>query len=230
MLDDVGALRAEIEQQKDQLKEVFQHIESWIGPHPVSANDAARILAQHHEEVEKLKKEIKYRDDVIGLSPDGDRHAHLVSEIESLRREKKAREYYQEIVYHICQVLDRIDGKEPGHGVVCGTLETPSTEVQERMDKLVEDFKRLKYNKTTAFAVERDAYEKEAEKWKKAYLDALEEQKDPSAPVTRREFQETLLITFKAERTTKRILWERRIFYTVILVLYIIQWIVWLLG
>jgi len=57
-------------------------------------------------------------------------------EIESLRREKKARMYYQEIVYHVCNVLDRIYGKKPGHGVVCGTLETPEDETQKVMDGL----------------------------------------------------------------------------------------------
>ena len=35
--------------------------------------------------VEWLEQNIKYRDDIIGLSPDGDRHAHLVHEIERLQ-------------------------------------------------------------------------------------------------------------------------------------------------
>jgi hypothetical protein len=37
-------------------------------------------------EIERLKKEVQYRDDIIGLSPDGDRHGHLVAEIERLRK------------------------------------------------------------------------------------------------------------------------------------------------
>jgi hypothetical protein len=61
--------------------------------------------------------------------------------IDELLREKKAREYYQKIVYHVCQVLDQIDGKKPGRGIVCGTLETPSKEVQERMDEIESQLK-----------------------------------------------------------------------------------------
>lgn len=37
------------------------------------------------EIIRKLEAEVKYRDDIIGLSPDGDRHAHLVKTIEKLK-------------------------------------------------------------------------------------------------------------------------------------------------
>lgn len=53
--------------------------------------------------------------------------------------EKKRRVYYQDIVYAVCNSLDQIDGKRPGQGVVCGTVDTPTKQVQERMAKLVVD-------------------------------------------------------------------------------------------
>lgn len=53
--------------------------------------------------------------------------------------EKDRRIYYQDIVYQVCNALDRIDGKTPGHGIVCGTFEHPSADVCERMDALVQE-------------------------------------------------------------------------------------------
>lgn len=60
----------------------------------------------------------------------------LRADLKKLQREKDARMYYQEIVYRVCTMLDNIYGKKPGHGVVCGTLETPSDEVQKTMRAL----------------------------------------------------------------------------------------------
>lgn len=50
--------------------------------------------------------------------------------------EKQRRIYYQDIVYHVCNVLDRIDGKRAGHGIVCGTADEPCRDVQDRMDRM----------------------------------------------------------------------------------------------
>ena len=58
--------------------------------------------------------------------------------------EKHRRIYYQSIVYAVCNSLDAIDGKQPGHGIVCGTLEEPTSQVEDRMRKLVEELKRNK--------------------------------------------------------------------------------------
>ncbi len=57
----------------------------------------------------------------------------LQAENERLRREKAARVYYQTIVYEVCNVLDALrgDGK-----IVCGTVETPTSEVQVAMKRL----------------------------------------------------------------------------------------------
>ncbi len=67
-------------------------------------------------------------------------------EIDRLQREKDARVYYQDIVYVVCNALDSIKGRDitKGQGVVCGTLEIPSTEVQERMEQMLSEIKRLR--------------------------------------------------------------------------------------
>lgn len=59
------------------------------------------------------------------------------AEIAKLQREKQARVYYQNIVYKVCTALDAIEGRriEHGEGIVCGTLETPETEVQQAMER-----------------------------------------------------------------------------------------------
>lgn len=53
--------------------------------------------------------------------------------IKVLQREKDARIYYQNIVYAVCNALDKINRKKPGQGVVCGT---PTTQVQDQMSNL----------------------------------------------------------------------------------------------
>lgn len=59
---------------------------------------------------------------------------------ERVREERERRIYYQDIVYAVCSALDEIDGNHvsKGTGIVCGTLGSPSTEVQDRMKRLVE--------------------------------------------------------------------------------------------
>lgn len=54
--------------------------------------------------------------------------------------EKDRRIYYQDIVYQVCNALDRISGNKPGHGIVCGTADEPSREVQGAMEALVRRF------------------------------------------------------------------------------------------
>jgi len=52
--------------------------------------------------------------------------------------ERQRRIYYQDIVYYVCNIFDQIDGKSVNDEniLVCGTLKTPTTQVQDRMDKL----------------------------------------------------------------------------------------------
>ena len=58
----------------------------------------------------------------------------IIAELTSLRREKDARIYYQDIVYVVCNWLDAFLSQQ----TICGTLETPNTGVQDGM-KLVAD-------------------------------------------------------------------------------------------
>lgn len=53
--------------------------------------------------------------------------------------EKKWRLYYQEIVYAVCNLLDT-----PGNTVVCGTVEEPSMEVEDRVCELLAENTRLR--------------------------------------------------------------------------------------
>ena len=57
-------------------------------------------------------------------------------------REKDRRVYYQNIVYAVCRELDRAFSKRitHGEGTVCGTVEHPSTEVQDLMRELVAEY------------------------------------------------------------------------------------------
>ena len=57
----------------------------------IHENDAG-LEAYRDEYVEWLEEQIKYRDDIIGLSPDGDRHADLVAEIERLKERQRSDE------------------------------------------------------------------------------------------------------------------------------------------
>lgn len=61
--------------------------------------------------------------------------------------EKRRRVYYQDIVYAVCNQLDRAFGKlvTRGEGTVCGTVDQPSTQVQDLVKELVDrDYLRAK--------------------------------------------------------------------------------------
>jgi hypothetical protein len=60
----------------------------------------------------------------------------MFNQVYAPHTEKQRRIYYQSIVYDVCNLLDILDRKSPGQGLVCGTVEHPSTEVQERVAKL----------------------------------------------------------------------------------------------
>ncbi len=55
--------------------------------------------------------------------------------------EKERRIYYQSIVYEVCNALDRIDGRKPGTGIICGTADNPSDNVQRRMSELEDEIR-----------------------------------------------------------------------------------------
>ena len=48
--------------------------------------------------------------------------------------EHQGRVYYQSIVYHVCNVIDSINGTK--ERIVCGTYYTPASCVEEWMDRL----------------------------------------------------------------------------------------------
>ena len=54
------------------------------------------------------------------------------------------RVYYQNIVYAVCNILDSIDRKKPGTGLGCGTVGSPSRQVQERMATLAREIHTLR--------------------------------------------------------------------------------------
>lgn len=83
--------------------------------------------------------------DLVISAADILKHAEQQAEIKRLQREKQARIYYQNIVYHVCSVLDAIEGRHisDGTGIVCGTLETPATGVQEAMGRVRVEIERL---------------------------------------------------------------------------------------
>ena len=58
--------------------------------------------------------------------------------------EKNRRIYYQDIVYKVCNLLDRHYGRKPGTGLVCGTIEEPSNEVQDELVTLLNEYPTLK--------------------------------------------------------------------------------------
>ncbi len=57
-------------------------------------------------------------------------HTALQSRIKS---EQSRRTYYQTIVYECCNLIDEWKCKAPGHGIVCGTRDEPSTELQDTL-------------------------------------------------------------------------------------------------
>ena len=77
--------------------------------------------------------------DCLGQPCDNCRQAKAAIEA-LIEEEKKRRIYYQNIVYAVCRELDRAFSKRihRGEGTVCGTVDTPSTEVQDLMRELVD--------------------------------------------------------------------------------------------
>lgn len=67
-----------------------------------------------------------------------------LSEYEEQTKEKDRRIYYQSIVYDVCNLLDSLDGKRAGTGIVCGTLDEPSREVQKNIDGKFREYSKLK--------------------------------------------------------------------------------------
>ena len=64
--------------------------------------------------------------------------------VKGYEAEKFRRIYYQGIVYTVCIWIDQVMEKKPGGGVVCGTYETPSEEVEEALECIGANLKALR--------------------------------------------------------------------------------------
>ncbi len=93
---------AELDNIRSQAYKAIKPIEDWYGfnehrPFHEALADVVSDLQHDRQEalkckqqqarIAELEREVKYRDEIIGLSPDGDRHADLVREIERLKAE-----------------------------------------------------------------------------------------------------------------------------------------------
>lgn len=70
---------------------------------------------------------------------DGEYIQRLEADVDKLQREKDARVYYQDQVYHACLVIDRLLGGT----TTTGTLETPESDFKQRCKAVEADVKRL---------------------------------------------------------------------------------------
>lgn len=80
-------------------------------------------------DAERLLKLRSENEDGTGLSID--EGTQIIDEAIS---EKQRRVYYQDIVYAVCNKLDRVYTPP----CVCGTVNSPTTQVQERLESLIE--------------------------------------------------------------------------------------------
>lgn len=64
------------------------------------------------------------------------KRANHADTLRLLEEEKNRRVYYQDIVYAVCNSLDRIFAKNKSNLVVCGTKDKPSRQVQELLREL----------------------------------------------------------------------------------------------
>ena len=69
---------------------------------------------------------------------------------QQMATEKKRREYYQHIVYSVCNMLDQIDGRHPGNGIVCGTAEEQYNDIGAKIQQLTTELDSLRQQLTGA--------------------------------------------------------------------------------
>lgn len=80
---------------------------------------------------------------------------------EQWEAEKKRRVYYQDIVYAVCDQIDRELGHTPGQGVVCGTLHAPSTMVQDSLKEVIHSLRVQVDNERQFFSVNQHTIEQQ---------------------------------------------------------------------
>jgi hypothetical protein len=121
----------------------------------------AALLKERDEVANEIEVCHKHLDTILGIPDDGTTSADpLDTRLSQIADEKQRRVYYQNIVYSVCNSLDRINRaggilglvRETGTShIVCGTVDTPTTEVQDlmrevekRIDTLYAENKRLR--------------------------------------------------------------------------------------
>jgi len=113
-----------------------------------------------------------------------------------LELEQKRRVYYQDIVYSVCRTMDRLVGRkvQHGQGIVCGTKDTPTDNVQVEMKRIAVELQQaqaeLEHAKADVVAFDEDnrrlskecdAKQKLLSTWVNKYAE-LEEERDALAP------------------------------------------------
>jgi hypothetical protein len=81
---------AEIERLRTEAERSQAALKLQVEAHTLTAGVAEALMEDKkrlQREVDLQKQNVKYRDDIIGLSPNGDRHADLVREVERLQDE-----------------------------------------------------------------------------------------------------------------------------------------------
>ncbi len=131
------------------LERYFEPIElSQIVPHAEPAAERQEpAKVRMRAEIAKLKERLEI--ERIDNRAFEDREEKMQAEIERLRKdtanEKRYRVYYQDIVYAVCNLLDRLaylkfcweDGQQSPRWIVCGTADEPSTEVQQVLEEFM---------------------------------------------------------------------------------------------
>jgi len=139
------------------------------------ANDARTKLAAAEAERERMQCGHLRSSIVTSIESNSnwcgecDMHSRLSDAIqmekhnkEQWDREKERRVYYQDIVYAVCNLLDKHLGYLPGQGLVTGTVETPSTMVSDTLEKVLLRCKQLDKAEADAAAMRRTMTENES--------------------------------------------------------------------
>lgn len=84
-------------------------------------------------------------DILVGNIAEALRLAYATSHEKEYQDEKARRVYYQDIVYDVCNTLDRASGRSvaKGQGVVCGTKDEPHDNVQRGVKEMAATITRL---------------------------------------------------------------------------------------
>jgi hypothetical protein len=108
-----------------------------IGFLRVLAGRIGAVVEKHPEEHQISRTEvpewIEYLSSLLGDQHKTKPPDLVLTMIAALEDEKERRVYYQDIVYTVCNKLDKMLGRKPGCGIVCGSLEMPSRQVQDAL-------------------------------------------------------------------------------------------------